>query len=130
MSTHCCETLYIHGRLEIFEEVPLKLGFKTFDTNFYNFYQSFMKRKCDNCKESNKLALCLLCGVTMCVRSCLPSELNTRNCRSLLTKAETVPNTPTNIIAGRALSSSATTATSYSTDRLESTSLRLPLQTT
>ena len=44
--------------------------FQTITENFYDFYQSFMYKKCQLCKSKNKFALCLLCGEILCVRSC------------------------------------------------------------
>lgn len=48
----------------------LILKFQKFPENFLTFYQSFIPKNCELCKEKNKLALCLICGQVFCVRTC------------------------------------------------------------
>ena len=48
----------------------LNFSFWRIAENFYEFYESFIYRRCDRCNKKQKLALCLLCGECVCVRSC------------------------------------------------------------
>ncbi len=74
ISPDSLETLFIPGKLSLSDSLPLYLSLVPIKSNFFEYYQSFVKHTCDLCKSHSKLALCLLCGEKICVRTCDPND--------------------------------------------------------